>query len=90
MGIKILILVLTVIFRAPQKDVFRGVCSGPRVLISQYFSEATSVKLVHVFNNNFYLRAFSVSWKLESGWSSPSESMHFCVVFYDLKGELFW
>jgi hypothetical protein len=39
-------------------EVISGDFSSDWTLICQYFSEATSVKLVYVLNNNFYLRSF--------------------------------
>jgi hypothetical protein len=47
-------------YRAPQKRHFLGACSGYRALSSQYFSEATSVKLVYILNHNFYLWGLSI------------------------------
>jgi hypothetical protein len=60
-GIHFVILFSYVPFRAPQKRLFLGTYSGYRAPTSQYFLRATSAKLVHVLNNNFYLTGFPIS-----------------------------
>jgi hypothetical protein len=50
------------------------------------FLRATSVKLVHGLNNNFYLRGFSISCSFRR--SLPSESGHIFLIFYFLRREL--
>jgi hypothetical protein len=58
---------------------------GHTDLTCQYFSVATSVKLVHILNNNLYLRDFPIS--CNTFWSMLFESKQM-FDFHLLNGDL--
>jgi hypothetical protein len=68
-----------------KKNFLRGTLFGHTALTCQYFSVATSVKLVLILNNNFYSRDFPISCK--TFWSMLVESRQI-FNFNLLSGDL--
>jgi hypothetical protein len=67
---------------APQKDVFRSL-----LLTSLYFSEATSIKLVHISNNNFHSRDLSILLVKSVEGARLLNLGFFAIFFYFLRVE---